>query len=374
MSSLPPIAGFGAERLPRTIDVIQQGRERGLHHGVQLCVRLRGETIADLAVGESPDGRLFTPDTLLPWLSAGKPITALAFLSWLFDSEFADGDDLGLDTRVTAVIPEFGVHSKDPITFRHVLTHMAGIAPVPTGWPQTPWDQIIARLCAAGVLAAFQIGVDAAYDPNRSWFILGEILQRKTGVPIAEHLKKAICEPAVMTDSWLAMPAEIHRKYGDRVGAVAVRDPEGQLKTTHGHAADMCAAASPGSSWRGPIHDLVKFYDFLRLNAPPPMKQRQRVGLYDRTFQHKIDFGLGIIIDSNRYGKETVPYGFGRYCSENTFGHGGAQSSIGFCDDDKALIVAAVANGLPGEAQHNRRFRELSSAIYEDLGLGGDAH
>jgi CubicO group peptidase (beta-lactamase class C family) len=372
MSFEPPIAGFGAERLPRTIDVIQRGRERGLHHGVQVCVRQNGETIADLAVGESSDGRPLTPETLLPWLSAGKPITALAFLTWLFDSEYAGEDSQGLDTPVTAVVPEFGANGKEPITFRHILTHMAGVAPVPTGWPQASWDQIVSRVCEAGVLAAFRVGVDAAYDPNRSWFILGEILQRQTGVPIAEHLKQSIGEPAGMTDSWLAMPADVHHAYGDRIGAVAVRDPDGQLKTTHGHSPEMCAASSPGSSWRGPIHDLAKFYEFLRSSAPPVMKQRHRTGLYDRTFQHKIDFGLGIIIDSNRYGKETVPYGFGRHCSENTYGHGGAQSSIGFCDDDNALIVAAVANGLPGEAQHNRRFRDLNSAIYEDLGLAGD--
>jgi hypothetical protein len=135
----------------------------------------------------------------------------------------------------------------------------------------------------------------------------------------------------------------------------------------------MCAAPSPGSSWRGPAHDLAAFYSYLSAHAPSHMTDRHRLGLYDRTFQHKIDFGLGIIIDSNRYGKETVPYGFGRHCSENTFGHGGAQSSIGFCDADHSVIVAAIANGLPGEAQHNRRFRDLNSAIYEDLGLAGDA-
>ena len=91
--------------------------------------------------------------------------------------------------------------------------------------------------------------------------------------------------------------------------------------------------------------------------------------MFDQTFQHKVDWGYGIIVNSNQYGAETVPYGFGRHASENTFGHGGAQSSVGFADPQHQLVVAAVANGCPGEELHNERFRELNSAIYEDLGL-----
>merc|ERR1711916_322324 len=62
------------------------------------------------------------------------------------------------------------------------------------------------------------------------------------------------------------------------------------------------------------------------------MTSRQRVGAFDQTLQHVVDFGLGVIVDSNRYGAETVPYGYSRYCSERTFGHGGSQSSIGFAE------------------------------------------
>jgi CubicO group peptidase (beta-lactamase class C family) len=119
------------------------------------------------------------------------------------------------------------------------------------------------------------------------------------------------------------------------------------------------------------MHDLAMFYERL-LDELPMMKQRHREGVFDRTFQHTIDFGLGLIIDSNRYGRESVPYGFGRYCSEESFGHGGAQSSIGFADPEHRLAVSAAANGLPGEVKHNRRFRDLNSAIYQDLGLAGN--
>ena len=67
-------------------------------------------------------------------------------------------------------------------------------------------------------------------------------------------------------------------------------------------------------------------------------------------------------------GAETVPYGFGRFCSEGTFGHGGAQSSIGFADPKHDLVVAWVANVRAGEGhirsettRSTRRFTKTSA-------------
>jgi CubicO group peptidase (beta-lactamase class C family) len=99
------------------------------------------------------------------------------------------------------------------------------------------------------------------------------------------------------------------------------------------------------------------------------MTARHRVGKFDQTLQHKVDFGLGVHCNSNRHGVDTVPYGFGQYCSEATYGHGGSQCSMGFCDPERRLIVAWSANGFCGEVQHQRRNRMINNAIYEDLGL-----
>jgi CubicO group peptidase (beta-lactamase class C family) len=93
--------------------------------------------------------------------------------------------------------------------------------------------------------------------------------------------------------------------------------------------------------------------------------------LYDQTFGHTLDYGLGFIVNSNRYGAETVPYGYGRYASEETFGHSGAQSSCAFADPKNHLVVAWAANGMPGERAHQQRQRALNDAIYEQLGVAG---
>ena len=98
-----------------------------------------------------------------------------------------------------------------------------------------------------------------------------------------------------------------------------------------------------------------------------------RVGMRDETFKHKLDWGLGFIINSNHYGARTTPYGYGRHASRRTFGHSGFQSSTGFADPEHGLVVAAVTNGTPGEPRHTERFSEITEAIYEDLQLAAPA-
>jgi len=51
----------------------------------------------------------------------------------------------------------------------------------------------------------------------------------------------------------------------------------------------------------------------------------QRVGMYDETFRHKIDWGLGFLINSNKYGYKALPYSMGPHASDRAFGHHGFQ-------------------------------------------------
>ena len=363
------------QRLPKTVEIIETGIRQRLHHGVQIYVSLDGETIVNNVFGENQPGEPLTPDTLTLWLSSGKPLTAFAVL------QLVDRGELSLEQTVASVIPEFGQKEKDTVTISHLLTHTAGIRPVSTGWPQKPWGETIQKICDASLRMNWIPGERAGYDPARSWFILGEIVRRTDGRPIEQYIRDEIFTPLGMTETWMAMPKAVHRDYGTRIGKM-YNLKDGELQASQYHQAEVCASPSPGGSMRGPISELGKFYEMLMRGGVTEggqtllsskfleqMTSRQREDMHDETFQHKLDFGLGLIINSNRYGAETVPYGFGRYASDEAFGHGGAQSSIGFADPKHQLVVAAVANGCPGEVLHNQRFRELNSAIFEDLEL-----
>jgi CubicO group peptidase (beta-lactamase class C family) len=365
--------------LPRTTEAIVEGIDRGWHHGVQLYVSRNGKPLADVAVGSATQSQPLTTDVLMLWLSSGKPVTAVAVMR-LVEQGLVD-----LQAPVSKYIEEFAALDKEAVTVWHLMTHTAGLEPVVSGWPQRPWEEIIHRISEAPLQDGFTPGQRAAYDPARTWFILGEVVHRVTGRPIERVVREEVFEPLGMRDSWMAIPRQLHRAYGERIGITySVKD--GVLAPTHGHSEDVCRAPSPGGNCRGPIRELGHFYEMLlgrgvrdgvtilKPETVDLMTCRHRRGMHDETFKHVVDFGLGLIVNSNRYGPETVPYGFGRYSSEKAFGHGGAQSSIGFADPAYGLVVTAVANGCPGEPIHNKRFRKLNTAIYEDLGLtsGGE--
>lgn len=363
--------------LSRTTRLIEAGIDQGLHHGVQAYVSVQSRPVADLAVGWNEPSQALTDEMLMLWMSSGKPVTAAAVMS------FVEAGEFDLDRPVADVVPEFGQAGKGDVTLRHILTHTVGLRPIVSGWPHRTWDQIVQRICKAPLQDAWEPGKLAGYDPARTWFILGEMISRITSRPADQYIREEVFESLGMMDSWMAIPPHLHRAYGNRIGIMySLKDK--RLKPTHSHEEEVCSQPSPGGSLRGPVRQLGMFYEmllrggatpsgkqFLREETVAGMTRRQREGLFDQTFHHIVDFGLGLIINSNRYGVETVPYGFGRHSSDTAFGHGGAQTSIGFADPEHQLVIVAVANGSPGERAHNARFRDLISAVYEDLGLAG---
>jgi len=358
------------DQLPATYPLILEGIENELHTGVQIYVSLQGDVVADTAVGEARPGKPMTQATINLWLSAGKPLTAMAV------ARLWEQGQLSLDDRVAKWIPEFGTQGKEPITLLHLLNHTAGFRPVDTGWPELSWEETIQRICDTPLEENWQIGKTAGYHVTSSWFILGEVLQRITGQRYPELMRELILEPLGMTESWLGMPVEVFEQIQDNIAYVYQRE-KGKIQLTDWHEAPRCVTPSPGGNARGPIRELGWFYECLLHQGAPLfepqtvdlMTSRHRVDEFDLTLQHIVDYGLGFIVNSNRYGAETVPYGFGKYASERTFGHGGSQSSIAFADPERELVVAVVANGRPGEPKHQRRAKEINEAIYEDLGL-----
>lgn len=346
---------------------------QGLHLGAQVYVSLRGTVVADDAVGEGRAGVELTPDTLMPWYSASKPVLAVC-LAMLVEQGRLDYDDYVMDH-----VPEFGAGRKAEITVRHLLTHTSGLPQLDFSAEPLPWDAIQHRIQRSELAAA--PGERAAYSTQAGWYVLAEVLRQIERIPYERFVRERLFEPLGMRDSWVGMPPEVYAAYGDRLGVLY--DTSGNRPVAvKPRNADEAALCRPGSGGYGPIHELGYFYEMLlgkgeragvrvlRPGLVAELTRRHRVGMIDETFHHKLDWGLGFIVNSNQYGPQTVPYGFGLHASEKTFGHGGMQSSAGFADPEHGLVVAVVFNGMPGEPKHGRRIRRFATALYEDLGLG----
>jgi CubicO group peptidase (beta-lactamase class C family) len=361
--------------LPRTIATITGGLEAGVHVGAQLFVARGGTTIADLALGIARTGVAMATDTLMIWMSACKPMAAVAI------AQLWERGRLDLDDRVLQYIPEFDANGKDAVTIRHLLTHTGGFRGITGEWERQPWDQIIAAVCNARLEPGWAPGRKAGYHVATSWYILAEIVRRLDGREFPQYVREMILEPLGMNDSWIGMPREQYRAYGDRIGQMhdtAGASPKADLFWDTEDGAALCRPAGNG---RGPIRELGRFYQALlnkgeidgsRILSPQTVEaiiSPHRVGMYDHTFRHVMDWGLGFIVNSARYGRDSVPYGFGPHASDRTFGHSGHQSTVAFADRENQLVVALVCNGMPGEVRHHIRMREILAAIYEDLGL-----
>ena len=342
-----------------------------MHLGAQVYVSIAGMGAADLSLGESRSGVAMASDTLNLWLSAGKPVTAVAI------AQQVERSRLAVDDPVARHVPEFAQRGKERITIRHLLTHTGGFRGADLIPEDLPWGEVIERICGAAVEPDWPIGEKAGYHLSSSWFILAEIVQRLSGGAYSGYVREEIFEPLGMNDSWTGLPAARYREYGERIGYMhLLRSGKLSPHAAWNSEAD-CVRCRPGGNARGPVRELGRFYESLLGFGPRLLKgetvaeftRRHRIGLFDHTFQHLIDFGLGFIVNSNRYGVETVPYGYGRYASDQAFGHSGAQSSCAFADPPHRLVVAWSCNGLPGERLHQRRAREINSAIYEDFGL-----
>ena len=368
-----------ASALPRTFEVIDRGMREGLHVGAQIYVSRGAQTVIDAGIGESRPGVAMTPDSMMIWMSSSKPVTAVAI------AQLWQAGLLQLDDPIARHLPEFAAHGKDRITIRHALTHTGGFRGIASRYDSVPWEQAIAALCDVRPEPNWPPGGKAGYHIASSWYILGEIVQRLSGLPFSQYLREKIFQPLGMADSWLGMPANQYAAYGDRIG---VMHQSGTGSLDSHRTLDTLAtttAPHPGFNGRGPMHDLGKLYEALMTavrglptsvgsiqlsrQTVEAMTTRHRVGLLDHTFRLTVDWALGFICNTPNADMQKFAYGFGPHASMRAFGHGGNQSSLGMADPEHGLVVAVVFNGMPGEPAHATRMRETMTAIYEDLSL-----
>jgi CubicO group peptidase (beta-lactamase class C family) len=373
--------------LPRTAAELARGVEAGLHFGGQLYVSRAGEVVADAGFGlampvlaersdTGPSAASMTRAHRMLWMSSTKPFAAVAI------AQLWQRGALALDEPVARHLPEFAQGGKEAVTIRHLLTHTGGIRMLDVGWPEHSWEAIVAKICAQRLEPRWTPGRKAGYHLASSWFVLGELVRRLDGRPFERYVREEILEPIGAGDSWIGMPSEIYRQSASRIAPMfEVGTGGNEVRRLDATSEKRIVRANPGANGCGPVRELAHLYEALlaggeragrRILAPQTVDAvvaRHRVGLVDQTFKTKLDWGLGVILDSKHYGDPSAPYGYGPHAGPRTFGHSGARSSTAFCDPDARLVVALAVNGLPDDDRHRERFERLTAAIYQDLGL-----
>ncbi|MDO8390331.1 MAG: serine hydrolase domain-containing protein [Actinomycetota bacterium] len=338
----PDAAGIDPARLDVLLRRVRLEVEHGPLSSVQVAVARHGKLAAFETVGGS------RPDLRYILQSVGRGV--VAGIVWKLIGEGV------LDTaeRVADIIPEFGTNGKEAVTVHQVLTHTAGFPFAPLGYPKMA-DRS-QRLEAFGRWKlSYEPGAQFQYHLTSAAWIIGELVERRTGLDFSEYLRQEIAEPLGLTletkvpverqQSTIAWPVAIDRTSDDQEV-----DPWGPWFLAN---ADILSAGEPSHSMVGTAADMALFYQALftsGLWSPEAVAEGSRVHNSAAAAGDKLYGGSDIVTHMALFCTVTgdspgdwMP----RTASPATFGSGGAPCQMGFIDPVSGVSFAFLTNGYP---------------------------
>jgi len=195
--------GMTAQQVQRIWRATEQVYATGNHPMVSICLRRQGQVVLNRSLGHirgnGPDDhantvkQLAKPSTPVCLFSASKVVTAM--LVHLLDER----GELNLLDPVSHYLPEFAANGKRRITLFHLLSHRGGIPKIDGDvTPELLFNrpEIVQRLCRAA--PASPSGHRLAYHAMTAGYVLGEVLERVSGMDLRALLHESIEKPMGM--------------------------------------------------------------------------------------------------------------------------------------------------------------------------------
>lgn len=327
-------------------------------HGAaaQLCVLRDGQVVLDRQFG-------CAADALFLVYSVSKPFVALLM------HLLAEQGRLGLDDPVAEHWPAYARYGKEPVTIRHVLAHRAGV-PFASGTmtgdavSMTSWDWAVRQ--AERARPRWPAGQVVGYHMVTYGFILGELVRRLTGTPVAERLACDLLRPLGLRDIHLGLPAGLWSRHVP----VAARGAVPRARTAVWNRRRTRQAVIPAAGISATARDLAVFYQMLldggrrdgvRVLQPGTIAEATRPssdGQIDRVLGRPVRYGHGFAL--GRPGQDNP---MGRMASRSAFGHAGSNLCLAWADPVSGLVVAYLTNRVTGRHEGRRHLSEVSDAI-----------
>jgi CubicO group peptidase (beta-lactamase class C family) len=353
-----------------TASIERELHQYGSAHGAQIAVTLRGERVLDLAAGDDGTGKPATSRSVFRVYCTIKPILAT------FIARLVEHGSVDLDEPLASRLGEVPVLTGG-ITWRHLLTHTAGLAR-PMAFEMevvAPADRrhTIEQTSSA---PGFQIGTDAAYSEYVAWNLLGWAVEVVTGEPLGPTLRSFL-DDLGLRDTWIGMTPDEYRGQRDRIGVNHDRrGPNRPLPMLLERGERWCTEINPAHGGYTTATDLAAFYALLlaqlagaEASALPEAETLRRFcsparpAVYDLVLERSCPYGLGFMTPLGEHA-------FGDRPGPASFGHAGyAGASFAMADPAHGLTVAAIYNGIVEHQDAFQRRTDLLRGIYEDLGL-----
>lgn len=401
MDASPQAAGFAASRLQRISDHLNRNYiDSQKIAGCQVLVARHGTTAYydNFGLMDIERNKSMNDDAIFRIYSMTKPITSIALMqlyeqglfqlndplhrvipSWKDQQVYVGGD--GADMELAR--PE------QPVTFRHILSHMAGLS---YGATNHPVDKLYReKRVVRGEGATLDTFVDKLaqvplhFQPGSRWLysyatdVCGHLVEALSGMPLDAYFEKHIFEPLGMTDTAFHVSADKL----DRFCANYERGPDKSLRLLDDPQSSTYAEKptflSGGGGLTGTTADYLKFCEMLRcqgtfngqriigsrtlkmmhMNHLPDNQDlsSMAVGAFSETAYEGVGFGLGFASTLGEV--QTGSLGTGDYY------WGGAASTIFWVDPVEDMIVIFMTQLMPSATFNFRG--QLKNIIYSAI-------
>ena len=325
----------------------------------QLCVLRDGQVVLDRVFGCETSALFWT-------FSVSKPFVALA-VHLLVERRL-----LTLDDPIAQHWPEFARNGKERITVRHVLTHRAGI-PFASGGllgdvaAMADWDRSIALV--ENATPWWPAGRVVGYHILSYGFVLGELVQRVTGMPIRDFVHANLFAPLGLGD------IELGLAYADWPRHVPLRGQvmTDQVRRVVFNRRNVRQAVIPAASISATARAIATFYrmllaggelDGVRVLEPGTIDEARQIssdGEVDQLMHHPVRWAQGFQLGGPVGPRRPT----GTHADLRTFGHNGSSICNTWADPGRGLVFVYLTNlGAPRRAalRHNA---DLSDVLLE---------
>ncbi len=392
-------AGFNEDRLNRITDHLQRNYiEPEKIAGAQVVVSRGGQVAYHECLGlrDRERGKIMEPDTIFRIYSMSKPITSIALMQLYERGMFQ------LDDSVYRYLPEWreqqvyvsgkgdSIETREPaapLTFRHLLTHTAGLTYGASNHPvDLAYKAQRVRRDSEEDLQRFVdklANVPLYYSPGERWLysyatdVCGYLVEALSGQSLDEYFAEHVFAPLGMKDTgfWVAP------ENTDRFAANYQRAPDKSLALLDDpeHSAYLAKPVflSGGGGLTGTTEDYLRFCEMLRqggsfqgnrLIGSRTLELMHRnhlsgdlaklaIGAFSETAYEGVGFGLGFATSLDPVA--TGSLGAGDYY------WGGAASTIFWVDPVEDLVAIFMTQLMPSATFNFRG--QLKNIIYSAL-------
>jgi CubicO group peptidase (beta-lactamase class C family) len=403
-AAAPESVGLSGERLERLHAGMQQYVDEGRVSGIVTYVARNGRVVDLQAYGKADleAGRPMQKNTIFRIASQTKAFTSVAVMMLVEEGKVSLTDPVSkyipaFAKTTVAVPPPPGavagspvsvVPANRPITLRDLLTHTAGISygngPAQEQWKAAgiqgwyfadrtePVSAVVERMAALPMDS--QPGEKFVYGYNTD--ILGVVVEKVSGLTLAEFFEKRITGPLGLVDTQFYLPPaqkdRLATVYAAKDGKIErATDPKtGQGQYVEGPR----VAYAGGAGLLSTARDYGRFLqmmlnggeiDGVRLLGPKTVEVMtvNQVGtrLADAWADRKgMGFGLGFDVVEDL--GQASPFG---HRSTGAFGWGGAYHTTYWVDPKEKLVALLMTQLLPaGDSDLHVRFRDL---VYQSI-------